>query len=332
MLAAVNDRYGSPDVLSIRDLPKPEPKADEVLVKIHATTVSRTDSCALRAHPFFVRPITGWLRPKKKVLGLDFSGTIESRGKDVTRFTSGERVFGLTEGGYGAHAEYVCIPQDGAIASMPSNIDFDEAVVAEGAWYANTYLKKFGLKPGHKILIYGASGAIGTSAVQLSKSYGADVTAVVSTPHVELAERLGADRVVDYTTCDFTRIGETLDFLLDAVGKTSYFHCRPLLYPNGVFSATAHGPWWQNILLGAWSSLTGNGRVVLPMPNNSQASIEDVKSRSEAGVFHAVIDRKYPLADIADAYRYVASEQKVGIVVIDVIPEGFSDRQITEPE
>ena len=194
MKAAVNDRYGSPDVLTIRDLPIPEPKNGEILVKVHATTVSRTDSCALRAHPFFVRPYTGLLRPKRTVLGLDFAGTIELVGKGVTKFTHGARVFGLTPGGYGAHAEYVCLPENGAISAMPSGTRFDEAVVCEGAWYANTYLRKFNLKPGHKILIYGASGAIGTSAVQLSKIYGAEVTAVASTPHLDLARRLGADR------------------------------------------------------------------------------------------------------------------------------------------
>jgi NADPH:quinone reductase-like Zn-dependent oxidoreductase len=228
MKAVVNDRYGSPDVLTIRDLSRPEPKAGEILVKVHTTTVGRTDSCALRAHPFFVRPYTGLLRPKRTVLGLDFAGTVNLVGKDVTRFTPGARVFGLTPGGYGAHAEYVCLPEDGAVSTMPSGARFDEVVVCEGAWYANTYLRKFNLKPGHKILIYGASGAIGTSAVQLSKSYGAEVTAVVSTPHLDLAKRLGADRVVDYTVEDFAQIGESFDFVLDAVGKTSY--CRSGLH------------------------------------------------------------------------------------------------------
>ncbi len=321
MKAAVNNRYGSPDVLTIRDLPRPEPETGEILVKVHSTTVSRTDSCALRAHPFFVRPYTGLLRPKRKVLGLDFAGTVELVGKGVTKFTPGARVFGLTPGGYGAHAEYVCLPEDGAISTMPSGKRFDEVVVCEGAWYANTYLRKFNLKPGHKILIYGASGAIGTSAVQLSKIYGAEVTAVVSTPHLDLARRLGADHVVDYTAEDFTQIGETFDFVLDAVGKTSFLQCRPLLKPEGVFSATDLGPWWQNVFLSIWSSLTGSGRVILPMPHSSQSFIEFLKIRIEAGEYHAVIDRKYLFCDIADAYRYVETEQKAGIVVIEVVPE-----------
>ena len=321
MKAVVNERYGSPDVLSIREISTPKPQAGEILVKVHATTVGRTDSCALRAHPFFVRPYTGLLRPKRTVLGLDFAGKVEAVGKGVTKFMQGDRVFGLTPGGYGAHAEYVCLPADGAVCAMPSGKRFREVVVCEGAWYADTNLKKFNLNAGHKILIYGASGAIGTSAVQLSKIYGAEVTAVVSTPHLDLVRRLGADRVVDYTAEDFTKIGETYDFVLDAVGKTSFYRCRPLLRPDGVFAATDLGPWWQNIILAIWSSLTGTGRVVLPMPRSSQAFVEFLKARIQADDFHAVIDREYPLRDIADAYRYVETEQKAGIVVIEVVPE-----------
>lgn len=318
MKASVNEHYGSPDILTLCDLPRPEPEANEILVKVHATTVSRTDSCALRAHPFFVRPYTGLLRPKHKVLGLDFAGVVKEVGEDVTKFMPGAHVFGLTPDGHGAHAEYVCIPEDSAVSVMPSGKRFDEVVVCEGAWYANTYLSKFNLKPGHKILIYGASGAIGTSAVQLSKFYGAKVTAVVSTPHIDLARSLGADRVVDYTAEDFTRIGDTFDFVLDAVGKSSYFQCRPLLKPDGVFSATDLGSWWQNVVLALWSSITGSGRVIFPTPHNSQSFVEFLKARIESGEFHAVVDRKYPLSDIADAYRYVETQQKTGIVVIDI--------------
>ncbi len=321
MKAVVNERYGSADVLDLRDIPAPEPKTGEILIRVHATTVGRTDSCALRAHPFFVRLYTGLRRPKRTVLGLDFAGTIEKVGKGVTTFTPGARVFGLTPGGYGAHAEYVCVPEDGAVSAMPSGTRFDEAVVGEGAWYANTYLKTFNLKPGHNILIYGASGAIGTSAVQLSHFYGAEVTAVVSSLHLDLARRLGADRVVDYTAKDFTLIGDSFDFVLDAVGKTSFFQCRPLLKPEGVFAATDLGPWWQNPILAIWSSLTGSGRVVFPTPRSNQSFVEFLKTRIDAGEFHAVIDRKYPLRDIADAYRYVETEQKAGIVVIEVVPE-----------
>lgn len=321
MKAVVNLRYGSPDVLDVREVPTPEPRTDEVLIKVHATTVGRTDTCALRAHPFFMRLSTGLLRPKEAVLGLDFAGTVEEVGEEVTKFSPGDRVFGLTPDGFGAHAEYLCLSENGAISVMPLGTGFDEVVVCEGAWYADTYLKAFDLNPGHKILVYGASGAIGTSAVQLAKSCGAEVTAVVSTPHVDLAKELGADRVIDYTAEDFTKINETFDFVLDAVGKTTFFRCRRLLKPDGVFAATDLGPGWQNLFLSTWSSLTGSGRVVFPMPHSSQALVVYMKSRIEAGEFRAVVDRKYPMDDIAEAYRYVDTEQKVGIVVIEVIPD-----------
>ena len=321
MKAAVNERYGSPDVLDIRELPVPNPQAGEILVKVHATTVGRTDSCALRAHPFFVRPYTGLLRPRRKVLGLDFAGTVEAVGDGVTNFRQGNHVFGLTPGGYGAHAEYVCVPAEGAVSGMPAGKRFHEVVVCEGAWYANTFLKKFNLKPGHKILIYGASGAIGTAAVQLSKFYGAEVTAVVSTRHLDLATRLGADHVVDYTAEDFSKIGQSFDFVLDAVGKTSYFQCRPLLEPNGVFAATDLGRWWQNIYLAIWSSLTGTGRVVFPTPRDARSLVEFLKVRIDKGEFRGVVDRAYSLRNIADAYRYVETGQKAGVVVIEVVPE-----------
>ncbi len=332
MKAAVNERYGSPDVLDIREPAYTGAESGEILVKVHATTVGRTDSCALRAHPFFVRPYTGLLRPKRKVLGLDFAGMVKLVGKGVTKLMQGDRAFRVdTAGGYGAHAEYVCLPEDGAVSAMPSGTHFKEVVVCEGAWYADTYLRKFKLKPGDKILIYGASGAIGTSAVQLSKFYGAEVTAVVSTPHLDLARCLGADRVVDYTAEDIAQIGDSFDFILDAVGKTSFFRCRPLLKPEGVFAATDLGPWWQNVILTIWSSLTGSRRVVFPTPHSSQSFVEFLKARIEAGEFYAVIDRKYHLSNIADAYRYVETEQKAGIVVIEVVPEDvLSEAQSTQ--
>lgn len=329
MQAAVNERYGSPDVVEIRDIQVPEPKSGEILIKVHATTVGRTDSCALRAHPFFMRSTTGLLRPKRKILGLDFAGTVESVGEDVSQLSRGDRVFGLTPDGHGAHAEYLCIPADCAVSVMPSGKRFRDVVVCEGAWYANTYLQKFDLQPCHKILIYGASGAIGTSAVQLSEFYGAEVTAVVSKPHIDLARRLGADHIVDYTAEDFTKIDESFDFVLDAVGKTSFSQCRSLLKPNGVFAATDLGPWWQNVFLSIGSSLTGSGRVVLPMPQHDRSFVEFLQALIQADQFHAVIDREYPLRDIAAAYRYVETEQKAGIVVIEVAPDEVAPDDVT---
>ena len=317
--AVVNTRYGSPDVLEIRQVTRPEPKADEVLIRVYATTVSRTDCGMLRAHPpLIARLFMGFFRPKYTILGMDFAGKVEALGADVTSFKPGDRVFGLSPQRYGAHAEYLCVPATGAIATMPTWLGFSEAVVCEGAWYADTYLQKFGLKAGQKILIYGASGAIGTAAVQLAKSRGGEVTAVVATQHLDLVKSLGADRAVDYTAEDFTKIGETFDFVLDAVGKTTYFRCRRLLKPNGVFAAADLGPWWQNALLALWSSITGSNRVVFPTPNGSKLIVDRLQSLLEAGEFRVIVDRKYPLEEIADAYRFVETAQKIGIVVINV--------------
>ncbi len=316
MKAAVNQIYGSPDVLQICRIPKPAPKAGEVLIQVHATTVGRTDSCALRAQPFFMRFVSGLRRPKHTILGLDFAGTVEAVGDAATQFTPGDRVFGLTPDGHGAHAEYLCMPEDGPIALMPSGLQFEQAVLGEGAWYADTYLNAFQLKPDHKILIYGASGAIGIAAVQLSKYYGAEVTAVVAERHLNLARSLGADRVIDYTAEDFTKINERFDFVLDAAGKTTFFRCNRLLKSTGAFSATDLGPWGQNIFLELWSSISGNHRVVFPMPKSSKALVEFLRVRMESGDLRAIIDKRYALEDIADAYRYVETGEKTGIVLI----------------
>ncbi len=327
MKAVVNTRYGSPDILQVREVPRPVPGHGEILVKVHASTVSRTDSGLLRAHPFFSRFVTGLLRPRRTILGGDFAGEVELVGPGVASFSPGDRVFGLMPGGYGAHAEYLCVAGEGPVATMPANVPFAEAVVCEGACYADTYLRGFGLnsppKKGAKILIYGASGAIGTAAVQLAKSYGAEVTAVVATQRVDLARALGADRVIDYTSEDFTQITERFDFALDAVGKTTFFRCRKILKPDGVFAATDLGPHNQNLLLLIWSAVTRNKRIIFPLPGCKKEFVEFLRARMEAGEFRAVIDRRYPLDAVVDAYGYVETGQKTGIVVLEVVP---SDR------
>lgn len=321
MKAAVSERYGPPEVVEIRDVAEPMPGAGEVVVKIHATTVSRSDCGMRRGHPFFIRALTGLFRPKNRILGMDFAGEVDAVGAGVTSFAPGDRVFGLSPDGYGAHAEYLSMAEKGPIAAMPAGLRYVEAVLCEGAWYANTYLEAFNPKPGQSILIYGASGAIGTAAVQLAKARGAEVTAVVSTQHMDLVKELGADHAVDYTAEDFTAIGRTFDFVLDAVGKTSYFECLPLLKPQGRFSATDLGPWWQNIWLPIWMSVTGSRRVIFPMPNCSKALIEFIKTLMDAGQLRAVIDRSYRLDDIVEAYRYVETAKKTGIVVIEMVPD-----------
>jgi NADPH:quinone reductase-like Zn-dependent oxidoreductase len=324
MRAAVITRYGPPDVVQVCDAPKPAPAAGEVLVRVHAATVNRTDCGELR--PGVIgRLFFGLRRPRRTIFGFDFAGVVEAAADGVKAFKPGDRVFGMCPSrSNGAHAEYVSVPESGPIALMPANTPFDKAVVCEGAYYADSGLKKFHVGPGHRILVYGASGAIGSAAVQLAKAYGAHVTAVVPTRHLALARSLGAERVIDYTEEDFSRIGERFDFVLDAVGKVSFFRCRRLLTPTGTFLATDVGPWASNLPLLIWSAIAKNDRVLVPLPprGGGRAFVEFLRARLEAGQFRAVIDRTYPLAEIAEAYRYVLTGQKAGIVVIQVAAAG----------
>jgi len=324
MKAAINARYGSPGVIEVRDVPARVPGPEAVLVRVHATTVNRTD-CGELLHPTVMRLLTGAGRSRRNILGLDFAGTIEAVGAAASLFKPGDRVFGMCPfRNDGAQAEYLCMPESGAIAQMPSNLRFDQAVVCEGAFYANPTIEHFALKPGHRILIYGASGAIGIAAVQLAKDRGAEVTAVVAGRHLGLARSLGADRVVDYTTDAFDQLGRSFDFVLDAVGKLGIGRWRRWLKPGGVFAATDRGPWSQNLLFLLWSKVTGNGRVVIPLAKrgSGKAFVTGLKDKIEAGRFRPVIDRRYPLAAIADAYRYVQTGEKAGVVVIDIVTEG----------
>lgn len=310
------ERYGSPDVLSLQTVPRPLPSNGEVRVKVHSSTVNRTDTATLRAHPFFARAMTGLIRPKMSVLGMDFAGKIDLLGDGVTGFDVGDRVFGISPDVFGAHAEYLCVPAGGAIAHLPGSVPYHDAVVGEGAWYANGTTQI--LSEGKRCLIYGASGAIGTAAVQLAKARGAHVVAVVGTRHIDLAGALGADRVVNYETEDFTALDETFDLVFDAVGKTSFFECRPLLAKNGTYSATDLGPGWSNIILGMLYGATGSRRVRIPFPEDAPGFIQQLADLISRGKFHGVFDRRYPLDEVPDAFRYVETGQKTGIVVVDV--------------
>lgn len=313
-------RYGGPEVVEIRQVPKPVPSEDEVLVAVYTTTVGRSDCGRRSAHPrLLARWLYGRLKPGRTILGMEFAGEVEAVGKDVTLFKPGDRVFGMVR--YretGANADYVCVSEKGYIATIPEGLPFEQAVLCEGAFYAQPCLAKLNVKSGEKLLIYGASGAIGTAALQFAKAVGARVTAVVDTRHLELVKSLGAERAVDYTKEDFTRIGETFDGLFDAVGKTTFMRCRRLLKPKAMFVGTDMGPYGQTLLLTAWRALTGFGRVTVPVPKRDPGFIKFLKAHIEAGQLRAVIDRRYPLEAIADAHRYVDTGQKTGIVVIDV--------------
>ncbi|MQY77488.1 MAG: zinc-binding dehydrogenase [Spirochaeta sp.] len=320
MKAVVCTKYGSPDVLKIKEMEKPAPRQDEVLIKIYAATVNRTDCATLRAAPFIARFFTGLIKPNKQILGTEFAGQIEAVGKKVVSFKAGDKVFGFNETGLGAHAEYMIIPEDKALSTMPENITYEQAAASsEGAHYAYNFINKVDLKSHHKVLVNGASGGIGSAAVQLVRYFGANVTAVCNTKNIELVQSLGADEVIDYTKEDFTRKDQKYNFVFDAVGKSSFAKCKPLLQPGGVYISSELGYMAQNLFFALITPLIGNKKVIFPLPVDCRGSLHLVKKLIEAGKFKAVIDRKYPLEQIVEAYKYVEKGQKTGNVVITVV-------------
>ena len=321
MKAAVHTRYGPPEVARISEVEKPAAKDNEVLVKVHATTVNRTD-CGLRAaEPFVNRFFTGLIRPRVTVLGNEFAGEVEAVGSGVTSFEVGDKVFGFNGSRFGAHAEYVAIPEDGSVATMPANVTFEEAAPStEGSHYALSLIRKAKVRSGQGALVNGATGAIGSAAVQLLKRLGADVTAVCDTENVELVRGLGAGRVIDYTAEDFTKDEQTYDVVLDAVGKSSFGRCKRLLKPGGIYLSSDLGPLSQNPILALITPLFGGKRVMFPIPRDDQEMVRYFKGLIESGEFKPVIDRRYPLDRIVEAYRYVETGQKIGNVVISVEP------------
>jgi len=319
MKAIVYTRYGPPDVLQLKQVPKPTPKDNEVLVKIHATTVNRTDCGFLRGKPFIARLVSGIFRPKRPILGSEFAGEIEAVGKDVKSFMNGDRVFGFSGLRFGAHAEHMSMPEQGMLAAIPANMTYEEAAPSiEGGHYALNNIRKVNVRRGQRVLINGATGAIGTAAVQLVKYYGAEVTAVCNTKNVKLVESLGADKVIDYAEEDFTKCGQEFDFVFDAVGKSSFGACKKLLKPGGIFCSTDLGFLWQNPFLTLWGSIFGSKKVIFPIPKYRREVILFFKELIETGKFRPVIDRRYPLEQIVEAYKYVEKGQKTGNVVITV--------------
>jgi NADPH:quinone reductase-like Zn-dependent oxidoreductase len=320
MKAAVHTRYGPPDVVRIVDVERPTAAANEVLVKVHAATVNRTDCGYRAAHPWIVRFFSGLTKPKATILGCEFAGEIEAVGRDVTAFETGERVFGFSEDRFGAHAEYLTMPQDGPIATIPPELSFEEAAPStEGSHYALSAITRARIRAGQRVLVNGATGAIGSAAVQLLKELGAVVTAVADTEHLELVRGLGADRVIDRTVEDFTRDDRTYDVVLDAVGKSSFGRCRRLLGPRGIYLSSDLGPLSQNPFLALLTTLLGRRRVLFPIPpKHSARELGRIREMLVAGTFRPIVDRRYPLDRIVEAYRYVETGQKIGNVVITV--------------
>lgn len=319
MKAVVYTKYGSPEVLEIKEIEKPKPKSNEVLIRVHASTVNRTD-CGFRSAKYFVsRFVTGLLRPKYIVSGSEFAGEIVEVGTDVTDYKVGDRVFGFDDVHGGAHAEYMTKPADGPFAIMPDGFSYEElAPAAEGATYALNVIKAVGVTKGQKVMVYGASGAIGSAAVQILKYLGAEVTAVCGTKNVERIRALGPNKVIDYQTQDFTKTGEVYGFIFDAVGKSSYGVCKKLLTPTGKYYSSELGKGGQNPLLALWFSITGSRRVIFPIPKINKENTEYIKRLIEAGAYKPLIDRAYPLDEIIEATKYVETGQKSGNVVIKI--------------
>lgn len=319
MKAIIYTQYGPPEVARLAEVEKPEPKDNEVLIKIHATTVNRTDCGFRSAEYFIVRFFSGLFRPRNKVLGCEFAGEVEAVGNAVGTFKPGDKVFGFNDTKFGGHAEYMTIAENGAIAMMPEKVSYQEAApITEGAHYALCNLRAAKLERGQQILINGATGAIGSAAVQLSKYFGAEVTAVCNTKNVDLVRSLGADEVIDYTQQDFTKLKKQFEIVFDAVGKSSFGKCKPLLKSNGIYMSTELGYMSQNPFLAIFTPLLGGKKVLFPLPTISKEDVLFLKELVETGKFRPVIDRTYPLEQIVDAYRYVETGMKTGNVVITV--------------
>jgi len=330
MKAIVYHNYGSPDVLELEEVEKPIPRDDEVLVRIYATTVNYGDIMArnFKNTPLrkFNMPLPLWLptriffgfrRPRIRILGNEFAGEIEATGRDVKRFRKGDQVFGYRGMSMGAYAEYLCMPEDGLVAIKPANMTYEEAaVVPMGAIMASSLLRKVNIQSGQKVLINGASGGIGSIAVQLAKNSGAEVTGVCGTRRLEYVKSLGADKVVDYTKEDFAQSGETYDLIFDILGKSSFSRCRSSLSQNGRYLLASFK--MRQLFQMLWTKIIGSKKVICAMASEKSEDLIFLKELIEAGKIKSVIDRRYPLEQIAEAHRYVEKGHKKGNVVITV--------------
>ncbi|MEZ4432666.1 MAG: NAD(P)-dependent alcohol dehydrogenase [bacterium] len=319
MKTAWRDRYGPPEILSVREVADPAPGAGQITVRVRATTVNRTDCGGLWGAPYIFRFFVGWPRPRHAATGTDFAGEVVAVGPGVTRFAVGDRVMGFDDTGVGSHAEQLCIDAGEPIVAIPAGIDFETAAASiEGAHYARNFMNKVELAAGDRVLVYGATGAIGSAAIPLLVDRGIEVTAVCAAPHLERVAALGAARVVDYTAGSFVEQlrGEPFAHVLDAVGKSTVGECAPLIAKGGTYASSELGPWGQNIWYALLGPLKPGPRVRFPVPKDIPASLALVARLLAEGRFAPLVDRRYPLDEVADAFRYVASGQKIGNVLL----------------
>ena len=319
MKASVYTKYGPPEVARLMEVPKPIPKDNEVLIKVYASTVNRTDAGFRSAEYFISRFWSGLLRPKYKILGCEFAGVIEEIGKSVKKFKNGDKVFGFNDKSFGGHGEYLTIAETYALTTIPEGISFDKAAaLTEGAHYALVNIRAAKVEPGQNILVYGATGAIGSAAVQLLKHFGAIVTAVCNTKNVVLVKSLGADTIIDYQTQDFTKTENKYAFIFDAVGKSSFVQCKPLLTEKGIYISTELGKNGENIFYALTTPFLGGKKLLFPIPSISKKDVIFLKELVQKGEFYPVIDRQYKLDQIVEAYKYVESGQKTGNVILKI--------------
>lgn len=317
MKAAIRRKYCPPSEVKTEEIKKPIPENNEVLVKIHAATVNRTDCANLTAKPFIMRFFLGFFKPKKIILGTDFAGEIVSVGKNVHPYKVGDKVFSFNDAGSESQAEYILTTEQ-QLFLIPKGIDFQQAAASlEGAHYAYSFIHKVPMQAGQKILINGATGGIGSALLQFARQFDVKITATCNTKNIELIKSLGADKIFDYTTEDFTTDTDKYDFIFDAVGKSTFGKCKPILAENGIYISSELGPYAQNIFYPLTTKLSKK-KVIFPVPFKTEKTIPYIINQLENGTFKPVIDREYSLENISEAYEYVISGQKTGNVLINI--------------
>jgi len=317
MKASIRRKYGLPNQIKVEQIKEPIPKDNEVLIRVYATTVNRTDCANLTAKPFIMRFVLGLIKPKKAILGTDFAGEIITVGKSVKSFNCGDKVLGFKDTGSESQAEYLTITTE-HIFSIPKNVDFKQAAASlEGAHYAYSFIHKTTIKSGQHVLINGATGAIGSALLQFVKQYDVKITATCNTKNSQLIKSLGADKIIDYNKEDFTKSNDTYDFIFDTVGKSTFGKCKPILKEKGIYVSSELGPYSQNIFYSLFTLLSSK-KVIFPIPFNTKKTIPYISNQLEVGNFKPVIDCEYVLEDISKAYEYVMTEQKIGNVLINL--------------